>query len=198
MPELQSDREQMNRVGVFAGSFDPVHDGHIAVAKSAIENLELDQLLFIVEKNPWTKKKPIPLKHRQFMVELTIREHPKINQLELTDERFDLDETLQKIEVLYPESELYFIFGADVFLRMNSEQWPNLEKLLKHYIVVFEREDYRDIAIEAHAKELGIVVAIIPSKHLYHSSTAVRKQPGKKQIWIPKQVAEYIEKNNLY
>lgn len=188
----------MKRIGIFAGSFDPIHDGHIAVAESAIKNLDLDSLLFMVEKSPWTKKKPITLKHRQAMVDLAIRDHPKIKKLEISDERFDLNITLKKIEILYPDSELYFIFGADVFLHMNDEQWPNLEKLLRHYIVVFEREEYRDDAITAHAKELGIVVAIIPSQHLYHSSSAVRRQPGKKQIWVSGQVAEYIEKNNLY
>lgn len=187
-----------NRIGIFAGSFDPIHEGHIAVAESAIENLELDKLLFMVEKSPWTKKEPISIKHRKAMVELSIREHPKIKQLELPDKRFDLNSTLQKIEALYPYSELYFIFGADVFLRMNGEQWPNLEKMFKHYIVVFEREDYRDDSITSHAKELGIVVAIIPSQHLYHSSSAVRTQPGMKQIWVSADVASYIDKNNLY
>jgi len=186
------------RVGIFAGSFDPIHDGHLAVAKSAIGYLDLDNLYFVVEKNPWTSKKPVTIEHRRAMVDLAIGDHDRIGQLELQDERFDLQNTLPQIHALFPASELYFIFGADVFLRMDIEQWPGLAELLKHYLVVFERDTNSQDAIAQHAKELGIVVAIIPSLHPKHSSSAVRQQPHKKQVWLSDKVADYIDVNKLY
>jgi nicotinate-nucleotide adenylyltransferase len=188
----------MKRVGIFAGSFDPIHDGHLAIAQSAVDYLELDSIFFMVEKSPWSDKKPAQFEHRKKMVEIATKDFLNIGQLEISDERFDLNKTLPKIEILYPESELYFIFGADVFLRMNSEQWPNLEKLLNHCIAVFERDEITEQHITEHASSLGIVVANLPSKHLKHSSTDVRLQPNNSSLWVPEVVAVYISENGLY
>ena len=188
----------MRRIGIFAGSFDPIHDGHLAIAQSAVEYLELDSLFFMVEKSPWSDKKPAQFEHRKVMVELATKKFPRISQLEISDERFDLKTTLPKIEILYPGSELYFIFGADVFIRMDSKQWPNLNKLLAHYIAVFERNEITEQHITERAKSLGIVVAILPSKYLEHSSTDVRLQPNRSSLWVPKDVAKFIAENSLY
>lgn len=188
----------MNRIGVFAGSFDPIHDGHIEVAKSALDYLELDKMLFMVEEKPWTDKKPISIVHRKAMVALAIEDNTNIEQLALSDARFDIQKTLPKIEALYPEDELFFVCGADVFLRMNPEQWPGLGALLAHYIVVFERNNIIEETITTHAKELGIVVAILPSMHPHHSSTDVRRDARNKQVWVPRKVADYIDKHKLY
>ena len=143
-------------------------------------------------------KKPISYKHRKTMVELAINTDNKLSLLDLDDEKFSLDETLPKIVNTFQDAELYFIFGADVFLRMNYAQWPSLTKLLQYYIVVFERRDITQKELTAHAKKLGIVIAIIPSQHLTHSSTDVRMSTHNKSVWLPKVVADYIEKNNLY
>jgi nicotinate-nucleotide adenylyltransferase len=188
----------MRRIGIFAGSFDPIHDGHLAIAQSAVEYLGLDSLFFMVEKSPWSNKKPAQFEHRKEMVEIATKELSNIGQLEILDERFDLVNTLPKIELLYPDCELYFIFGADVFVRMDSEQWPNLEKLLTHYIAVFERNEIAEQHITEHASSLGVVVAILPSKHLKHSSTDVRLRPHQSSLWVPEDVAKYIAKNSLY
>lgn len=188
----------MKRVGIFAGSFDPIHDGHLAVAESAIKNLKLDIVQIMVEKNPWSLKKPIAIEHRINMVNLAIENIGNIKQLELRDDRFDLAQTLPQIEDLYQDSELYFIFGADVFLQINKANWSGLEKLLKHMIVVFERSNILGDEIADHAKNLGITVSVLPSQHPYHSSTDVRRKPHKKHIWLPSNVAKYIDKNSLY
>ncbi len=109
----------MKRVGIFAGTFDPIHDGHIEVAKSAVEHLELDELYFLVEKKPWSAKNPIDIKHRQKMVELAILKIAKFLQLDLGEERFTIVESLPKIEKWFAQAELYFIFGGDIFMKMD-------------------------------------------------------------------------------
>ncbi len=188
----------MSRIGFFAGSFDPIHDGHIEVAKSAIKELELDSLYLMVEEKPWGTKNPISLIHRQKILDIAIEKYNKISQLQLPDKQFNINKTLIILENKFPNSELYFIFGADVFMLMNNKNWPGLANLLEHYIVVFERKKITEKEITEHAKSLGIVVAIIPSKYNEHSSTDVRLNPANKNIWVPKNVAEYIDINNLY
>lgn len=186
------------RIGIFAGTFDPIHDGHISVANEAVKNLGLESLYFMVEKEPWTHKKPTYIEHRKNMVDIGIAKNATLLQLNIDCNKFTLDKTLPKIEKKFNDSELYFILGADVFVHMNKEQWPGLELLLKHYIVVFERNTITDKEIQNQAKKLGIVVAIIPSLHKSHNSTDIRLQPDKRAIWVPIRVANYIKENNLY
>lgn len=186
------------RIGFFAGAFDPIHDGHLEVARSAVTFLELDKLHFMVEAQPWTAKQPVLLQHRRAMVDIATQDIKKVEQLKLDDERFNIQTTLPKLKRMFPGTELYFVFGADVFMQMSREQWPGLEQLLKHYIVVFERAEITEKHITQHAKQLGIVVAILPSKHLHHSSSAVRMQPHEKKVWVSQAVADYIHQHRLY
>jgi nicotinate-nucleotide adenylyltransferase len=191
-------RSSVKRAGFFAGSFDPIHDGHLDVAKSAVKELDLDDLYFLVEEQPWGNKKPIDVKHRREMIEIAVSNDPRLSQLELQDKQFNIKNTLPELENMFKGSEVYFVFGADVFMQMNSAQWPQLDELLKHYIVVFERKNITEKEISLHAKDLGIVVAIIKSRHMEHSSTDIRLKPHQKTIWLPTRVADYIDKNNLY
>lgn len=202
MQELNNSLQQISsaqkRVGIFAGTFDPVHDGHIAVAKSAVKFLRLDKLYFMVEKSPWSAKNPSDIKHREAMVELALLDSKKLEQLSMSDERFDISTTLLKIENLFPGSELYFIFGADVFLQMNDNTWKELPKLLTHNIVVFERAKILELEISEHAKTLGVALAILPSTHPEHSSSVVRMKRNNRTLWVPKSVAMYIKENFIY
>lgn len=188
----------IKKIGIFAGAFDPVHDGHISVAESARDYLGLDRVLFMVEPKPWGDKNPVDVSHRRKMVDLAITKNATLSQFKCDDDRFTITETLPKIEEQYPDSEVFFILGADVFIRMNKQQWPGLEKLFKHYIVVFERKDITEKELADHAKQLGIAPVILPSEKPHHASGDVRKKPYDKKLWLPKEVADYIDKNNLY
>jgi nicotinate-nucleotide adenylyltransferase len=186
------------KVGFFAGSFDPVHDGHLEVARTVIRAVDLDELYFMVEEKPWGNKRPIDVVHRQAMVDLAIENEPKTAQLDLSEKQFSIQATLPILKKIYPNYELHFIFGADVFMHMEREKWPNLEKLLEHHIVVFERGKVSQSNIIQHANRLGINVLVLSSKLPYHNSTDVRATPHNKTVWLPKRVAEYIQENSLY
>lgn len=186
------------KIGIFAGTFDPIHDGHVEVAKSALRQLELDQLLFMVEQRPWTKKTPVDVAHRRAMVDLVIEQYGDFLQLDVGDERFSIQSTLGKIEKLHPMVQLYFVFGGDVFMHMNHKTWSDLRRLLKHQLVVFERGSIDASAIATHAQSLGVEVKVIPSRHPHHASTNVRLHPHQKDIWVPQSVAQYITDNELY
>lgn len=194
----KSQNSTVNCVGIFAGTFDPVHNGHIDVANTAIKYLGLDKVYFMIESQPWGSKNPIEFSHRKNMVKLAMKVYKKLDLLEIPDKRFDIATTLPKIEKQFEGNDLFFIFGGDVFMNMNKENWPKLESLLDHYIVVYERQNITEKDISQHAKELGITLAILPSAHLHLASTDVRLHPHKKAVWLPKEVADYIDKNDLY
>ncbi len=185
------------KLGIFAGSFDPVHDGHIEVARMALEFLELDKLYFMVEPKPRGDKSPADIKHREKMTDLGLEKIDGAERLEMSHSKFTIKETLADIENKFPVSELFFILGADTFMKMNQETWTDLDKLTEHYLVVFERGLYGEDKITQHARELGQAIAILPSPHPKHSSTDVRFSENK-HLWLPKKVAEYIADNKLY
>jgi nicotinate-nucleotide adenylyltransferase len=186
------------KLGIYAGAFDPIHYGHLEVANIAVKELGLDKMYFMVEENPWGSKNPVDINHRKKMVNIALRDYDNTELLEIKTSQFTISETLPLIENTFNDSELYFIFGADIFMKMSPESWPELDKLLKHYIVVFERGSISEVDITNHAKELGIVTAIMPSTHPNHSSTDVRLSPHKKTIWVPSKVAHYIDEAGIY
>jgi len=188
----------MRKVGFYAGAFDPVHDGHIEVARSALKYLDLDVVYFLVEEMSWTDKQPEDVAHRKAMVDLAIADLPSVQQLDMKDQQFSIAKTLKDIETQFPDNQLFFLFGADVFLRMNPQQWPGLDKLLKHNIVVFERKDTTESAITEHAKNIATSLAILPSVHPHHSSTDVRLNIHHKSLWVPQKIVAYIERQSLY
>lgn len=183
-------------VGIFAGTFDPIHLGHLEVAKLSISECSLDRVFFAVEEHPWGNKQPVNVSHRSKMVELAIKDQDKIFRLELPHKHFDIDHTLPYLETKFENQKLFFIFGADVFMGMNQAQWPNLNKLTKHHIIVFERGNFNDEDIQKHAKDLDIKVAILPTKHLNYSSSKFKNE-GSINL-LPKDVKNYISVNGLY
>lgn len=189
---------KMRKIGILAGTFDPIHDGHIASAETAVRELDLETVYFMAESKPWTNKNPSPLENRIAMIQLVTDTIPSLSFLVMEEDRFTIVKTLQKIENQFKDCELYFIFGADTFLNMEINQWPELDKLLRHYIVVIEREGVKNEQIQQHAKDLGIVVATLPSTHEKHSSTDIRINPQKRELLVPESVAAYIKQNNLY
>ena len=129
----------MKRIGIFAGIFDPIHDGHIEVARQCVDLLELDHMYLMTEEKSWGAKAPVDVKHRIAMVDIAVGDSERVQQLSVGDTQFTIDETLPKLEQRFNDCELYFVLGADVFMAMDSQQWPGLDKLLQHYLVVFER-----------------------------------------------------------
>jgi len=187
----------VSRVGIFAGTFDPIHNGHLDVARLSKDQCLLSEVYFAVEEEPWGVKNPVGIEKRYAMVNLTIKDESDIKQIVLPQKHFDINSTLPYLETHFGNSELFFIFGADVFIKMDSSSWPNLPKLFNHNLIIFERGEINENDIQKHAEKLGINIAILTSQHLKHSSTDVRIETDK-SIWVPRLVAKYITENKLY
>lgn len=129
------------RIGIYSGTFDPVHAGHIAFALQAIKEAKLDEVYFLPERRPRYKPVPEHFGHRTAMLTRAIRPHRHLGILELPDIYFDVSRTLPKLKHEFPGAELVFLMGSDVALGLNL--WPKIEKLLSNSgLVIALRNDH--------------------------------------------------------
>lgn len=117
------------RVGIYAGTFDPVHAGHISFALQAIEAAGLDVVYFMPERRPRGKQGVEHFGHRVAMLKKAVRPHKKLKVLELEDVSFAVKTSLPRLHKRFAGAQLSFLFGSDVAGYVAG--WPNAERLLQ-------------------------------------------------------------------
>jgi nicotinate-nucleotide adenylyltransferase len=122
------------RIGIYAGTFDPVHAGHIAFAMQVAEAVGLDRVYFLPERRPRAKQQVEHFGHRVAMLNRALKPHPQFDVLELVDMSFSVKRTLPFLESRFAGAELVFLFGSDVVPGIAA--WPNAAQLLKQELVV--------------------------------------------------------------
>lgn len=120
----------MKRIGIYAGTFDPVHAGHVAFAVQALQAAKLDRIYFLPERRPRAKQQVEHFGHRVGMLNKALKPHPQFDVMELVDVNFSIGRTLPFLKKQFPESDLIFLFGSDIIPGLS--QWPNVDKLLKN------------------------------------------------------------------
>src|SRR4051812_30950138 len=118
----------MTRVGIYAGTFDPVHAGHLTFALQALTAAKLDKVYFLPERRPQGKQHVEHFGHRVAMLRRAVKPHPQFEVLELVDVSFSVERTLPELKNLFKASRLVFLFGSDVVARL--QDWPKSELLL--------------------------------------------------------------------
>ena len=128
------------RVGIFGGTFDPVHSGHLELALQAKDKFNLDQVLFIpAYKSPHKQGQPLTAAvHRLAMLELALREFPEFSVSMAEIKRKSVSYSIDTVDLLLETqagSDLYLIMGADTFLDLNT--WKEYRRLatLCHILV---------------------------------------------------------------
>jgi nicotinate-nucleotide adenylyltransferase len=117
------------RIGVYAGTFDPVHAGHISFALQAIHAGKLDEVIFLPERQPRFKQGSEHFGHRVAMLTRATRPHRKLHVLELTDKHFSVRKTLPALRRLFKDADLVFLVGSDVLTHLKD--WPGADILLQ-------------------------------------------------------------------
>jgi nicotinate-nucleotide adenylyltransferase len=186
------------KIGIYSGSFDPVHSGHLEFASSALRQAGLDKLYFLPERLPRHKPNVSSLEHRIKMLELAIVEQNnlKLAILHLVEDRFSVDVTLPELEQKFAKDELFFLFGSDVYSKMLDHPWPGLDDLAKHVFLIGVRDQESIEIIESN----DIKIINIDKLKAKYSSTATRhdiKQTKNSQKTVH-EVIQYSNKNKLY
>jgi nicotinate-nucleotide adenylyltransferase len=183
-----------SRIGLLGGTFDPIHNGHIAIIKTAIQQLKLDKLLLIPAGNPWQKSEFIDSKHRLEMVKKAGNDLEKVEvsdiEVNKTGPTYTF-ETLQELHKKYPNSELILILGSDAVAGFDTWKEPNLVKTLARIYVVQRAGDFTQ---DWHFDRIQMPPIEI-------SSTEIREKVKNNESiseLVPKLVNEYISANGLY
>lgn len=122
-------RQSSSRVGIYSGTFDPVHSGHITFALQALQSAKLDKVYFLPERRPNAKPGVEHFAHRVAMLRRATMPYTQFEILELTDISFSVERTLPKLTRAFPDSQLVFLFGSDAVADLPA--WPKVDRLLR-------------------------------------------------------------------
>ncbi len=195
----------MKKVGLYFGSFNPIHNGHLSIANYFASTGELDEVWLVVSPhNPLKENKTLaPDHHRLEMANLAVDSHPKIK---VCDIEFDLPrpsytiDTMQSLKSFWPDYQFTIIMGEDSLRSLHL--WKNYRELIETYSIrVFPRskqvsEEPVQVLEDAHKDIRMVDVPLIEI-----SSTEIREKV-KNQLGIDyltvNQVVRYISDHHLY
>jgi len=208
----------------FGGTFDPVHNGHLRIATTLVNQFDLDRFFFVPAFHAPHKPGSIPTSgyHRFSMLSLATMAESKIAvstlELDHAKSRYSFD-TLTELKVLYPNDRVMFVMGADSWMDIRTwHRWEEVLMLTDHIVV--SRPGYpiafghvtpkvRDRIIDARGEKDAVslraeaAIYVTDSVHFDVSATEIRKDIKEDRVLnrtddVPHEVAKYIEKYELY
>lgn len=188
------------KTGVFGGTFNPVHKGHVFIANEFLSRLSLDLLLIIPNRIPPLKAdKSVSGEDRMNMLKIAFSgtERVEISDIELKREGMSYTcDTVAELKRLYPDDELFFLIGddwAEGFVR-----WRNYREILSNARLVVAKRSGEDIkeALDRLERECGKRPIELNNEMLPLSSGGFREDPKKEKL--PDGVFEYIQEKGLY
>lgn len=200
-------QKRLRRLGVMGGTFDPIHYGHLVAASEVAHTFELDEVVFVPSGQPWQKDRHVSAaEDRYLMTVIATASNPRFSV-----SRVDIDrsgptytkDTLRELRTLKPDSELYFITGADALGSILS--WQNWEELfeLARFIGVsrpgYELSHDHITGVLSDLPEDALTLVTIPA--LAISSTDCRRRAEERRpLWylMPDGVVQYVSKRRLY
>ena len=200
--------KQHERVGLFGGTFDPPHLGHLILASEAQAQLELTRLLWTVTPDPPHKQDQsiTPLEHRLAMVKLAIEDNPAFELSDVELKRPGPHYTIDTIKLLAeqnPEAEIVPIIGGDSLNDLPTWHKPKEILYAAHWVGVMRRPGEETNLQELEHELPGITSKIhyVEAPLLEIASSEIRSRAAKGKpfrYYLPEPVYEYIEKHHLY
>lgn len=197
------------KIGILGGTFDPVHFGHLDIARQALEELALDELIVVPAKlQPFKLDLPVVAGiHRVQMLKLALEglKRVTISEYELNKDEISYTiNTLNEFKKTYEGSEIWFLLGTDALLKI--EHWKDAKELLTQFhFIVGSRPGYKEEELDRQIKHLeqtyGTIIHKITNKKLNISSTEIKNRIrlGKTLTrFVPIAVERYINQHALY
>ena len=212
------------RVGLFGGTFNPIHLGHVRAAEIVLHKFELDKILFIPSYIPPHKRSGdiASPNHRLEMVKLALESNPHFISCSIEIEARGTSYsilTLNKIKKSYPDADIFFILGIDAFLEIDT--WKDYKRVIDqcHFIVIsrpgYRLQDARKVLGEKYEKDMldlsekdyfneemmALKFYLFPIKALDIASSEIRRRIKDKESikgLVARSVEEYIKEHELY
>ena len=195
------DKGEKMRLGIYVGSFNPVHKGHQFIADYVVLKNYVDKVLMIPTESYWDKTGLIDLNHRLNMLKFCENEN-----ILVSDEYSSCEFTYEILEAIAEKSndtELYLIIGADNLIKF--ELWENIDLILKHKVLVLGRNDINmgEQIKKFTAEQQNHFVLVKDFPEVDVSSTRVRNKLlscnfSELNNELDENVLQYILKNKLY
>ncbi len=196
-------------IGIMGGTFDPVHNAHLALAKQAYHQFPLDEIWMLPNGNPPHKRdsRQADMKCRLAMLRLAIRNIPylKLCDVEKSAQEYHYTyETLGYLKKICPDTQFYFIMGADSLFEFDSWKEPGI--ICRECVLLAAVRDHRPKdEILARIRELeeqyGARIHILNTPNMDIASEDIRRllAEGKDvSHLVPDAVAEYMDEHDLY
>ncbi|MCA2252648.1 nicotinate-nucleotide adenylyltransferase [Mycobacterium intracellulare] len=200
-------QKQLRRLGVMGGTFDPIHYGHLVAASEVADLFDLDQVVFVPSGQPWQKDRDVSAaEDRYLMTVIATASNPRFSV-----SRVDIDragptytkDTLRDLRALNPDSQLFFITGADALESILSWQgWEELFDLARFVGVSrpgYELSHDHITGVLGELADDALTLVEIPA--LAISSTDCRRRAEEhRPLWylMPDGVVQYVSKRRLY
>jgi nicotinate-nucleotide adenylyltransferase len=188
------------KIGLFFGSFNPIHNGHLMLANYLAEYGGLDEIWFVVSpQNPFKDKKSLLAdRHRLYMVEMAIKgdERFQVCDIEfyMPQPSYTID-TLTRLQERHPNTDFYLICGMDNI--ESFKKWKNYGAILQyHHLMVYPRKGYSSNELVEHPS-----VTVVEAPEIEVSSTFIRNAIGEGKdvrYFVPKDVYKYIVDMHFY
>lgn len=200
MKARDTPRFMTQRIGILGGTFDPVHNGHLAIARAALDQGNLDRILFVVAARPPHKKDNdmAAAEDRYRMVELAVADEPAMEPSRIEMARDGLSYTSETLETLHaemPGASLFLVFGLDTL--MDVPTWHRAEFVLAnaHILTIPRPGDFKPDPI------LDGSYTMLEFEPMGVSSTRVREAVRRGEPldgMVPGPVARYIQERGIY
>ncbi len=198
---MDSGVSAQRRIGIFGGSFDPVHNAHLALARVALAELRLDELRWVPVGEPWQKSRRITSAlHREAMVRLAIEGEPRFvldrTELERSGPSYTLD-TVRSLQAAQPGAQWFLVIGQDQYAGFHT--WHGWEELLSRVTIAVANRPEASPLADPQVRAVAHEAVQLPMMDV--SSTDIRERLRHAMPiddLVPPSVARYIDQHHLY